>query len=397
MIQGFYFHIYGLTNCKWISFLRAKVLYAVFFCRYMIKRLFSKKRIVVGDVGGARKLIDTIADNGMEPQYLNKNCDENIDLSIIIPVYNYKELIDANIQSVLNQKTKYNFQLIIVDDGSTDGAKDVLKKYEGINNVDIIYQENQGIAGARNTGLNNAKGKYIMFVDCDDILEVNCVETLMNRAYKDDCDIVMCAHNLVKEKEGRVYQVVPNIYPDYNLASYNGSAKILNYAGLPWGKVYKRELWENVRFFPGYWYEDSIIHSLIFTQCKKFAYEPQVCYQYKWYEKNFSHTQGNSANEKSIDRYRLIEKILKKCEELDVDKDECYETMLLKHLSSHYYPSISGLKDETVDALFVLACSLYEKYKSPNQYKLNFMLRTTKKALEQKDINLWKLASRYQK
>ncbi len=398
MIQGYYFHLYGLTHCKLLSYILANLLYTVSVAKYLVERLLSKKRIVTISPNMAKEFIDKLSpDDGRTPQYVNPEYDDSVDLSIIVPVYNYAELIDANVQSILNQKTKYTYQLILVDDGSTDGASEVLKKYKNVPNVVVIHQENQGIAGARNTGINNAVGKYIMFVDCDDILEDKCVEILMNRAYSEDCDIVMGAHNLVKEQNGVIKQIVPNVYPDYNLASYYGDAKILNYAGLPWGKVYKRELWENVRYFPGYWYEDSIIHALIFTQCKKFSYEPQICYQYKWYEKNFSHTQGNSSNLKAIDRYRLIDKILHRYHQLGIQKNECYETMLLKHLSSHYYPSISGLNDTIIDASFVLACDLYERYKTNSACKLNYMLKTTKKALEQKDINLWKAASKYQK
>lgn len=61
------------------------------------------------------------------PVYENKPIDDNIDLSIVVPVYNYVDIIESNIDSILNQKTEYNYQLIIVDDGSTDGAADVLK------------------------------------------------------------------------------------------------------------------------------------------------------------------------------------------------------------------------------------------------------------------------------
>ena len=92
-----------------------------------------------------------------------------------------------------------------------------------------------------------------------------------------------------------------------------------------------------------------------------------------------------------------MDKILKHCEDIGIQKDECYETMILKHLSAHYYPTVTGLDDNVVDALFILACDLYEKHKSDGNYKLNYMLRTVKKSLEQKDINLWKVASKYQR
>lgn len=398
MIHGFYFRFYRATHIEWLSTIMAHMAYCVFLCRYLLQRMTKKIKTVRIE---KEKALDTI--RAIHPDPMGKPLikpapvDSNIDLSIIVPIYNYADFIENNIKSILNQKTKYAFQLILVDDGSTDGAQNIVRKYANEPNVRAIFQKNQGIAGARNTGLNAATGKYIMFVDCDDTVDDDLVETLMSKAYQDDCDIVMCAHNLVKERDGQIYEIVPNIYPQFDMLGYSENAKILNYAGLPWGKVYKRELWEQVRYFPGYWYEDNIIHSLLFTQCKRFAYVPKVCYQYRWYEKNFSHTQGNSANPKSIDMYWMLNPILEQHKKMGLPHDDRYETMLLKHLSLYYYSKIAGLDEKVVDALFALACDLYREYGVKENCQLPYMLRVTRKALLQGDINLWKLASKYQK
>ena len=398
MLLGFYFRFYCIFHCEWLSIILARLTYGVFFLKYVIERLCCKKRIIHIQKSEALEIVSEIyQDPQGRPEYAKMELDKSVDLSIIVPVYNYVELIEDNIMSILNQKTQYQYQLILIDDGSTDGAQDILHKYENHPKVKVIFQENQGIAGARNTGLKNATGRYIMFVDCDDIVEEYLVETLMSKAYNGDCDIVMCAHNLVKERNGNVYETLSNIYPDYNMLNYAPKAEILNYAGLPWAKVYKRKLWENVRYFPGYWFEDTIIHSLIFTQCDKFAYVPEVCYQYRWYEKNFSHTQGKSENPKCVDIYWILKHILERYNELQLPEDERYETMLLKHLSAYYYTKIHGLENKVVDALFVLACSLYQEYGLNEECKLPYMLRVTRKALKQGDINLWKLATKYQK
>lgn len=398
MIHGFYFRFLRMTHCQWLSAVLARLAYMVFFCKYLVERLTLKKHIVAGDKEQALKRISKLhPDPKGNPECKCARMDEHVDLSIIVPVYNYVDLIEKNIQSILKQKTNYTFELILVDDGSTDGAQDIVKKYASDSRVRAIFQKNQGIAGARNTGLNAAVGRYIMFVDCDDTVEEDLVETLMSKAYQDDCDIVMCAHNLVKERNGQVYEVLPNIYPQFDMLGYSENAKILNYAGLPWCKVYKRELWEKVRYLPGYWYEDNIIHSLLFTQCKRFAYVPKVCYQYRWYEKNFSHTQGNSTKPKCIDMYWMLNPILRQHTELGLSRDDRFETMLLKHLSAYYYPKIFGLGNQTVEDLFVLACDLYRQYGVKENCKLPYMLRVTKRALQQGDMNLWKLATKYQK
>ena len=397
MIYGFYFRFYGKFHNSVFSSALAKLAYMLYCCVFFLKKLRHKRVSVDVNIDDARNIVNGIHPRlDSHPVYENKPIDDNIDLSIVVPVYNYVDIIESNIDSILNQKTEYNYQLIIVDDGSTDGAADVLKKYADNPKVKLIFQKNAGIGAARNTGINNADGKYLMFVDCDDIVHDDIVETLMNKAYSENYDMVMCAHNLSKERNGAIYEIVPNVYPKYNLIGYKNGDEIMNLAGLPWCKVYKREIWNNVRFFPGYWYEDTIIQFLIFMQCKNYAYIPKIEYEYKWYEKNFSHTQGNSASPKSIDTYWLLIEILEQYKKNNMPVDDRLYTLVLRHISTYYYSSVKNLDSKVVEALFVLAKDLYSEYKPNHKVKLPFMLRQVEKSFGNNDIELWKLASCYQ-
>lgn len=397
MIYGFYFRFYGKFHNSVFSSVLAKLAYMLYCCVFFLKKLRHKRVSVDVNIDDARNIVNGIHPRlDSHPVYENKPIDDNIDLSIVVPVYNYVDIIESNIDSILNQKTEYNYQLIIVDDGSTDGAADVLKKYADNPNVKLIFQKNAGIGAARNTGINNSDGKYLMFVDCDDIVHDDIVETLMNKAYSENYDMVMCAHNLSKERNGAIYEIVPNVYPKYNLIGYKNGDEIMNLAGLPWCKAYKREIWNNVRFFPGYWYEDTIIQFLIFMQCKNYAYIPKIEYEYKWYEKNFSHTQGNSANPKSIDTYWLLIEILEQYKKNNMPVNDRLYTLVLRHISTYYYGSVKNLDSKVVEALFVLAKDLYSEYKPNHKVKLPFMLRQVEKSFDNNDIELWKLASCYQ-
>ena len=331
------------------------------------------------------------------PIYENKEIDSNVDLSVIIPVYNHKDTIKENIDSVLNQKTKYKFEVLLVDDGSTDGVSDVIKIYDADPRVTIITQKNGGIGSARNTGINNAVGKYIMFVDCDDIVHDDIVENLMSNAYSQNYDMVMAAHNLVKVQNGEIVNTIPNIYSKHNLMNFKNGDKVMNLAGLPWCKVYKRELWNNVRFFPGYWYEDTIILPLIFTQVKSYKYITNIEYEYKWFENNFSHTQcGEVVHSKFIERYWLYVEIIERYENMGMPFDAKFYTLLLRHMSSYYYPTIKNMDEEIINAMFVVARELVEKYKPKEKVKLPYVLKNVERAFEKNDIELWKLASCYQ-
>ena len=397
MIHGLYFRFYQKLNNEFLACVLAKVAYFVYCCLFFVKKIRRKKHPVSINSKDALEVVNRIYPRlNSKPIYANPSIKSEIDLSVVIPVYNYADIIAKNIEAILNQKTKYNYQVIIVDDGSTDGAAEIIRQYQDNPKVKLVFQQNAGIGAARNTGINAADGKYLMFIDCDDIVHEDIVEVLLNKAYSEDYDMVMCAHNLSKEKGGVVYQVIPNIYSSRNLMGYKNGDAIMNLAGLPWGKVYKREIWNNVRFFPGYWYEDTIIQLLIFIQCKKYAYIPKIEYEYKWYEKNFSHTQGEIKNIKMIDIYWLLNEILERYDQLELPKDDRLYTLLLRHISAYYYGTIKQLDEEIVESLFVLAKELYIRYKPKHKVKLPFMLKQVEKAFDKNDIELWKLASCYQ-
>lgn len=396
MKHGFYFRFYRMFHNQSLCCFLASLVYFLYCVKFLIEKTLRKRVRSTMTVDEARKIIDEVYPKpNSNTEYINPEIDEKLDLSIVIPVYNYADILEDNIKSILNQKTDYKFEAIFVDDGSTDGAQNILRKYENHPNIKLIFQQNSGIGAARNTGINHANGKYLMFIDCDDIVHDDIVETLMSKAYEQDLDMVVAAHNLVKEKNGEVYEVIPNIYPQKNLVGYKNGDEIMNLPGLPWGKVYKRELWNNVRFFPGYWYEDTIIQFLIFTQVKSYAYIPKVVYEYKWYEKNFSHIQGDGKRIKSIDSYWLVVKILKHYKEMNLPVDEALYTLVLRHLSAYLYTSVKGLDSDVIEALFVLSKDLLDKYYK-EQIRLPYILCQNRKAFKTNDIELWKLSSLYQ-
>lgn len=90
--------------------------------------------------------------------------DDKIDLSMIIPVYNASKNLEKCLTSLINQKTKYTFEIILVDDGSTDNSSQILEEYKnGFENIVVIYQENGGAGKARNIGINYARRKIHRF------------------------------------------------------------------------------------------------------------------------------------------------------------------------------------------------------------------------------------------
>lgn len=111
-------------------------------------------------------------------------------ISVIIPVYNVEAYLRECVESVLKQ-TYQNFEIILVDDGSTDSSGDICDEYAGNDErICVIHQKNSGPSKTRNTGLENANGKYIYFLDSDDYIERNALELLINTAETNNADLV---------------------------------------------------------------------------------------------------------------------------------------------------------------------------------------------------------------
>ena len=113
-------------------------------------------------------------------------------VSVIIPVYNVRPYLEQCMDSVL-QQTLDDIEVICIDDGSTDGSGEILDKYvQKDSRVKAVHQDNAGAAQARNTGLEKASGDYILFVDGDDYLTENALETLYLRALEENADVCVC-------------------------------------------------------------------------------------------------------------------------------------------------------------------------------------------------------------
>ena len=113
-------------------------------------------------------------------------------ISIIIPVYNAEQYLEDCLLSI-SQQTFGDFEILAVNDGSTDRSLEILKKYqEKEPRLKVFSQENKGVSAARNLGVEYAKGEYIIFLDSDDYIENNMIESLLKVAIENQSDIVLC-------------------------------------------------------------------------------------------------------------------------------------------------------------------------------------------------------------
>lgn len=163
-------------------------------------------------------------------------------VSIVMPIYNAESYLKDSIESLINQKYK-NLEIICVDDGSTDNSLRILKNYKkNDDRIKILKQKNQFAGVARNNGLNNANGKYIMFLDSDDIFEKNMIYNLVNKAEKYNTDIIFFGfYKFTETIKKRSVIGIP--YKNKNVISPIDIKSVIfqKAQGVPWNKFYNRE------------------------------------------------------------------------------------------------------------------------------------------------------------
>lgn len=177
-------------------------------------------------------------------------------ISVIVPVYNVEKYLEECLESIQKQ-TYQDIEVVLVNDGSTDGSKEICEKYcKQDRRFHLINQENQGLSEARNVGVRASMGEYIFFVDSDDVIKVDILEILMP-FMNDDVDIVGCRYS--SQKEDLTLQTNPNIVFRGN--SSEAIFNSLNYGFgavrfTAWSKLYRRNIVEAIPFLKGLIYED---------------------------------------------------------------------------------------------------------------------------------------------
>ena len=235
-------------------------------------------------------------------------------ITVIVPVYNVESYLRKCLDSIIAQTYK-NIEIVVVNDGSTDASAEICKEFVEIDHrIIYIEQENSGLSAARNTGLENMSGDYVTFVDSDDWIELDYVETLYKKITQYQADIAVGNYYSFNESEGMFYfhilgdsyyeKVYDNISIFENLYE---SQEMKNFALISaWGKLYKAGLFEQLRFDIGKLGEDGYLNQKIYLLAEKIVYIHKGIYSYRirnnslsrtWTEK-WMHALVNSMSER---------------------------------------------------------------------------------------------------
>lgn len=264
--------------------------------------------------------------------------EEDIRVSIVIPVYNVEKYIAQCLDSCINQTMTQGIEIVAVNDGSTDSSQKILEEYQKNypDMVKVYTIPNGGVSHARNYGVTKAKGTYIIFADSDDFLCPSMCEQLYGKAVADNSDVVLCRYYDVREKQvtGTLIRTKSKVYITrfedvFDINRYR--FELTHISPFPWDKMFKRELVLKYPFPEGIRFEDlSIMYPLILSAGSISVVQSRLYNYRRASEGSFL----NTFNENTLDIVKSLSNMLDRIKEdghYENFKDEI-EYICIRHI-----------------------------------------------------------------
>lgn len=222
-------------------------------------------------------------------------------ISFIVPIYDVELYLRKCVDSLLHQDYE-DYEIILVDDGSPDNCPAICDEYATrFDKIRVIHQENRGLSGARNTGINAARGEYICFVDSDDYWEENVLGTLMKQIEQNNLDVLRFNYRNVDES-GQELRINKNgrMFADYSELACTGECfleKRLWVACYAWQFIIKLYVAKTEKFTDGIYFEDTDWTPRMLSKAQRVASTRQVVY-------NYLLRQGSITYSKSLEKQK---------------------------------------------------------------------------------------------
>ena len=321
-------------------------------CAERIKSLTAGKRLPPEDTEACRARLARIYP---QPQVVPRAGiaapANGLDVSVIVPVYNAEDSLEQLLDSLFSQETGYSFEVIAVNDGSSDGSGRLLdSRAQKEKRLRVIHRANGGAAAARNEGLDAAGGEYIFFADADDRVLPGAIEHMVRMARQQNLDLVQAAWRY----EGGPVQCVRD-----EVLAGERLLEMTEMPGMPWAKLFRRELFHGVRFPEGYsCFEDSILKCLLLPRCTRVGLCGWVSYAWKR-----NNPKGLTATSKfapkTIQAYWVVEEMERQAEKAP---DTLGLAILLQQICAVMLPRLAPFERQVQQDAFLLACELVKRY-----------------------------------
>lgn len=275
-------------------------------------------------------------------------------VSVVIPVYNSEKYVEKCIQSVMAQ-TLSELEIIIINDGSTDESGRILRELtQKDSRIVLLEQANQGVAAARNQGVEKATGKYITFVDGDDYLQEDYIELMYNLAEKETLDMVICGLTYVDEGGKELNRVVPGVYKCLENEEWTFRVSAVC------SHLYRRELWKryDVKFQSGERGEDMPVSLFFAAICPRINTLPEGGYYY------VQHASSAIHNFKGLEKYSLpykgLENTLTRVNKIGIqNSQEFYELFVMRIFATCLFQLAPGASyEKTKELCDYISCTV---------------------------------------
>ena len=298
---------------------------------------------------------------------------ENL-VSVIVPVYNVEKYVAKCLDSLISQ-TYDNIQIIIVNDGSSDRSLDIVERYKNIDSrVKVYNKKNGGLSDARNTGIKYAEGEFICFVDSDDWVSSDYVETLISM-FEEKVDIT-CGGFVYYYNSRKI--VCMEHMKNKVLSNKEATKALCNGKWMTnhvWNKMYRRKLFSEIQFEVGKHFEDIYIMHQLFARANKVACTDKIIYYYSMRDDSIIH-QNSAQNEMDIfigyyKRFLFLKDAKLQSEVLKYCAWACYKIIYLADVKSIDKRDLEVATDfwKTQNKIKRLGIKYYFMYKFPGLYR----------------------------
>lgn len=265
-------------------------------------------------------------------------------VSVIVPVYNVSKYLERCVER-LSQQTYKDVEIILVDDGSTDDSGSICDRWATLDTrVRVIHKVNGGLSSARNAGLEVARGKYVAFVDSDDFVETDYILKLTECAESRNVDVVICNYRFVDDDGASIDNDNYTKYSRKDSFDYYEALKLFEdkqyrtFFDVVWNKLYKKELWEGVRFPEGVGVvEDITVMPRIYHKAHSLCVIDNTLYNYVYRAGSLSHSTRDIQDDLAL-RIPMME------ERLSLYREWNIKELCLSHII-HMYPMLKESKD----------------------------------------------------
>ena len=269
-----------------------------------------------------------------------------VDISVIVPAYNVEKYISSCLNSLLNQ-TKKEIEIIAIDDGSTDNTLNILNEYKKNNpsKIHVVSQENQGLSITRNNGIKLSTGKYILFVDGDDEIDINLLKNLWDKLEEFPYDVI--AFNVEVIYPNKKIIVNPGITSDIKNFNLDSKKKFLtDMYCMACNKIYKKDLFKDntLLFTPNTWFEDVLLMHKLIPNLTSLGYLDFPGYKYYQRENSITYTYSDKLKDINF----VLEKILeyyKKNDLYSIYKSEL-EYIYVRYMFATYIKRLAKTKNK---------------------------------------------------